>query len=65
MSIQNKKVILIQNEKDIHVYVLGNLGFSNPKVLGYLTSTSFLIVELYYLKSFYQGKNFLLGGIST
>ena len=51
MSIQNKKVILIQNEKDIHV--LGNLGFSNSKVLGYLTSTS--VLELYYLNSFYQG----------
>ena len=47
MSIQNKKVILIQNEKDKHVHVLGNLGFSNSKVLGYLTSTSVLIVELY------------------
>ena len=56
MSIQNKKVILIQNEKDIHVHVLGNLGFSNSEVLCYLTSTSALIVELCYLNSFYQGK---------
>ena len=56
MSIQNKKIILIQNEKDILVHVLGNLGFTNSKVLSYLTSTSVLIVELYYLNSFYQGK---------
>ena len=55
MSIQNKKVILIQNEKDIHVHVLRNLGFYS-KALGYLASTSALIVELYYLNSFYQGK---------
>ena len=54
MSIQNKKVILIQNEKDIHVHVLGNLGFSYYSAI--LTSTSVLIVELYYLNSFYQGK---------
>ena len=47
--IQNKKVILIQNEKDIPVHVLGNLAFSNFNVLGYLTGTSDLIVELYYL----------------
>ena len=58
MSIQNKKVILIQNEKEIHVHydVLRNLGFSNSKVLGYLTSNSVLIVELYCLNLFYQGK---------
>ena len=46
INITNKKVILIQNEKDIHVHALENLGLSNSKVLGYLTSTSVLIVEL-------------------
>ena len=56
MSIQNKKVILILNEKDIHIHVFRNLGFSNSNVLGFLTSSSALIVELYYLNSFYQGK---------
>ena len=54
MSIQSKKVKLIQNEKDIHVHVLGYLGLSNSKVLDYLTSASVLIVELSYLNSFYQ-----------
>ena len=66
MSIQKKKVILIQNEKDNHVHVLGNLDFSNSKVLGYLTSTSVLIVGLYYLLPLStKVRNFLLGGIST
>ena len=36
MRIQNKKVILIQNGKDIHVHVLGNLGFT--KVLHFCSS---------------------------
>ena len=38
------------------IYMYMYLGFSNSKVLGYLTSTSVLIVELFYLNSFYQGK---------
>ena len=66
MSIQNKKVILIQNEKDIHVHVLGNLGlFSYCKVLGYLTSTSVLIVSSITLTLPTKVINFLLGDIST
>ena len=58
MSIQNKKVILIQNEQDIHGH--GHvLGFPNPKSSAILQALLFLLLSSITLTLSTKVRNFL------